>query len=109
MKNGSCSKTPILSSHKHQPVIPIDNDFGLLAACAIRYCIGRMTYMPHTIISYISPLLPYFDDTTINAMIRDVESANSYGDETIDKPVWMWFLQQLRLEQHSRKENKNGK
>ena len=89
--------------------VPIDNDFGVILNCAVRYSLGRQTYMPHLVINYIAPIIPHLDSNTLYVMINDIESANSYGDETIDKPVWMWFLQQLQLEQHSRKENKNGK
>lgn len=30
-----------------------DRDTGLVAVCAIRYCMGRMTYMPSTIVDWV--------------------------------------------------------
>ena len=81
---------------------PSDEDFGIMLNCAVRYSLGRMTYMPHTVISFITPLLPYIDDYTLIIMIRDIGSSYSYGDEQIDKPAWMKFLQDCKNEKQRR-------
>ena len=36
---------------------PSDDDFGALCNCAVRYCLGRRSYMPKLIVDYITPLL----------------------------------------------------
>lgn len=72
-----------------------DDDFGAVLNCAIRYCIGRQSYMPSLVVGYIKPLLPYLNRRTIYTMWNDIRSADSCGDPVIDEPMWMNFLQDL--------------
>ena len=83
---------------KKRPRIEIDEDFGTVLVCAVRYCIGRQTYMPSFVIDFIRPLLPYLDDKTLSIIKLDITCAESYGDEKIDKPVWMRFLSDIEQE-----------
>lgn len=77
---------------KIKPVVKLDDDdFGAILNCAVRYAIGRQTYMPSLVISYITPLLPYITNKTLGVFKRDYESATSYGDVRIDKPMWDKF------------------
>lgn len=85
-----------------EKTIPIDEDFGLILNCAVRYSLGRRTYMPHIITSYITPLLSHIDDNCLYVMIQDVEKSDSYGDESIDKPTWMKFLKACKNEKERR-------
>ena len=39
-----------------------DDDFACILTAAIRYTLGRETYMPMLVTSYIRPLLPYLSD-----------------------------------------------
>lgn len=67
-------------------------DFGTLCICALRYCHGRKTYMPSLVISIVTPFLQKFSDKDIGVMQNDCkyqEQFNLYGDESIDKPVWL--------------------
>lgn len=64
-----------------------DDDFGAVINCAIRYCLGRRTYMPDLICRYVKPLLPYLNDKTIECMERDIRTAPSYGDDC-DVDTW---------------------
>ena len=75
-----------------------DEDFGAVINCAIRYCIGRQTYLPQLVVDYVKPLLPHLSDRTVNVMWNDIRSANSYGDPNIDEPMWMGFLEELVAE-----------
>lgn len=79
-----------------------DADFGLMLNCAIRYSLGRQTYMPHIVTGFITPLLPYIDDNSLYVMIDDIASSHSYGDEQIDKPAWMNFLAKCKEEKQRR-------
>lgn len=49
-------------------------DFGTLAICAIRYCHGRMTYMPDIVRGIVRPYLGKISDkprcTVMNALIN---------------------------------------
>lgn len=91
-----------------------DEDFGTLCICAIRYCIGRRSYMPSLIQGYIRPLLPYLTNKTLAVMRNDIETANGmslmpeiypwpWGDDNIDKPGWMAFLADIEAELENRK------
>ena len=42
-----------------------DDNFGAVLNCAVRYAIGRRTYMPGLVIDYITPLLPYLNNKTL--------------------------------------------
>lgn len=76
-----------------KPTIDLhDDDFGAVINCAVRYCIGRQTYMPQLVTDYVRPLLPYLNYITVSTMWNDIRSAKSYGDKNIDEPMWMRFL-----------------
>ena len=79
-----------------KPKIDIeDDDFQTILNCAVRYSLGRQTYMPHLVVNYIKPLLPYLDNRTLYVFKRDIEEAiddNRTGDPNIDKPIWLDFF-----------------
>ena len=83
------------------------DDFGALAVCAIRYCQGRMTYMPDLIRGVIRPHLTELSDKDLQVMINDCDSQVAYGtwgDVNVDKPGWEKWHQELLAEQKRRKE-----
>jgi hypothetical protein len=85
-----------------------DNDFGTLAICAIRYCQGRQTYLPATVRAIIRPHLKELSDKDLAVMINDCDyqrRTNSYCDETIDKPGWLRWEQELKAEKERRNSN----
>lgn len=89
--------------NKNDFTVPVsDQDFGLMLNCAVRYSLGRRTYMPHIITAYITPLLPHIDNNCLYVMIDDIEKSHSYGDEDIDKPAWMDFLEKCKAEKERR-------
>lgn len=80
-------------------------DFFTLAICAIRYCYGRMTYMPDLVRSIIRPHLKELSDKDLNVMIEDCnfqERMHLYGDERIDKPGWIKWREELIAERERR-------
>lgn len=87
-----------------KPVVRLNDDnFGAVLICAVRYSIGRMTYMPKLVQDFIRPLLPYLSNKTLFVMDRDISEANSYGDPNIDEPDWKRFMQEVRNELEARK------
>jgi len=83
-----------------------ETDFGTLAICAIRYCQGRMSYMPDLVRKIVRPYLPTMQDRDIIVMLRDCqfqEEMNLYGDEKIDKPDWLKWKADLEKEAERRK------
>ena len=97
-----------ISKGKESKVVN-SNDFSSLCLCAIRYCIGRRTYMPATIISVVTPLLPFLDLKTLSVIQKDIDVAPSLGDENIDKPLWLSFGEKVAREFLSRKAEKESK
>ena len=82
---------------KSTPHIDVsDDNFGAVLNCAIRYCLGRRTYMPSLVMGVIRPLLPMLSSKTLWCMERDIREANNYGDPNIDEPNWNEFLKQVQ-------------
>ena len=84
-------------------------DFGILAICAIRYCHGRMTYMPDMVRDIIRPHLDRISDKDLGVMIEDCEFqrlTDMYGNERIDKPAWLKWYDELKAERERRKNAK---
>lgn len=89
--------------------VEIDKDFETILLCAVRYAIGRQTYMPSMVIDYITPLLPYLSDNTLKLIANEIVQHDTcieggLGDEKIDKPSWLEFLRKIRLEIGGRNE-----
>ena len=82
--------------------IEIDKNFETILLCAVRYAIGRQTYMPSLVIDYITPLLPYLTYNTLRLIANEITEYEGHegglGDEKIDKPYWEQFLRKIRLE-----------
>jgi hypothetical protein len=76
----------------------IDRDFETILICAVRYALGRRTYMPRLVIGYITPMLPMLSKMTLSVMEKDVMFEGDLGDEQIDKPSWMQFLKDIQKE-----------
>ena len=76
----------------------LDRDFGTVCGCAVRYSLGRQTYMPSLVQQFINRNLKQIDSYSLAVMARDIKEAPSYGNETIDKPGWMNFLAVLEKE-----------
>lgn len=92
---------------KNSIIVPSDRDFGAVCISAVRYCLGRQSYMPGLVQGFLRPLLPHFSDNDLSVMQRDIEEAEKwggYGDERIDKPGWIRFLSDISSEITKRKE-----
>ena len=83
-------------------VVEINKDFETILLCAVRYAIGRRTYIPSLVIDYITPLLPYLSEDVLKLIANEIIERYTYegalGDEMIDKPYWEQFLRKIRLE-----------
>lgn len=83
---------------------PANDDFGLMMNCAVRYAIGRRTYMPSAVIGFITPLLSEINDRTLHCLDQDIVDAKysgGYGDEC-DKRDWMNFHEAVKAEKMKR-------
>ena len=87
--------------------VEINKDFETILLCAVRYAIGRKSYMPSMVIDYITPLLPYLSYWILGLMAAEIIDHNyegGLGDEKIDRPYWEQFLRKIRLEIGGRNE-----
>ena len=88
--------------------VEINKDFETILLCGVRYAIGRQTYIPSLVIDYITPLLPYLSEDVLKLIADEIIEHYTYegalGDEKIDKPYWIDFLQKIRLEIRGRNE-----
>ena len=83
--------------------IEIDKNFETILLCAVRYAIGRRTYIPSRVIDYITPLLPYLSDNTLKLIANEIVQYDTcieggLGDEKIDKPYWLAFYGKILAE-----------
>lgn len=83
-------------------------DFGFVCLCAVRYCLGRRTYAPGTVMGFIKTFLPALDDKTLYVMARDIADADNLGDAKIDAPMWAAFLAEIEQERKRRKSDENA-
>ena len=87
--------------------VEINKDFETILLCAIRYAIGRRTYIPSLVIDYITPLLSHLSYNTLGLIANDITEYGKYygglGDDKIDRPYWEQFLQKIRAEMEKRK------
>lgn len=82
-----------------------EQDFGTVCVCALRYAMGRETYMPSLVRDFVRPLLTQLPGKTLAVMINDCEEQermNMWGSETIDKPGWVRWKQELLAEKERR-------
>ena len=81
----------------------MDENFGAVLVCAVRYALGRRTYMPSLVTEYIMGHCHLIlDSNTLGVMIRDIEEQgkngpDAYGD-TWDEKTWMKFLDWCKRE-----------
>lgn len=83
-----------------------EQDFGTVCVCALRYAMGRETYMPVLVRDFVRPLLNLFSDKTLSVMIMDCEDQarlNKWGNDLIDKPSWLRWKQELLAEKERRR------
>lgn len=72
-------------------------DISMILVSAERYALGRRTYIVSWTCEIIKKNMHLLSGKDKAVMIRDIETAISYGDEC-DKQEWMNLLQMLRKE-----------
>ena len=79
-----------------------DIDFESILICALRYCLGRQTYMPSTITGAVRPMLPMLSIQALGVIAEDIRKAKEIhgglGDSRIDEPMWLAFLNDVEAE-----------
>ena len=71
------------------------SDYEHMLISALRYALGRRTYIVELTRKYIESQMPILSDRCKDVMIKDIESQKNYGDEC-DREDWMRLLEKLR-------------
>ena len=86
--------------------IEINKNFETILLCAVRYAIGRQTYIPSLVIDYMTPLLPYLSEDVLKLLANEITEYEAYegglGDEKIDRPYWLNFKRKILAEMERR-------
>lgn len=91
-----------------QKIDPANDDFGAVCNCAVRYCLGRRSYMPSLVCGYITPLLPELTDKTLDCFERDIAERKRTGfnfGDSCDYETWDAFYKAVCKEIEGRKKN----
>lgn len=83
-----------------------DDDFGAIVNAALRYSIGRHTYMPSTVVDFIRRYMDILDDRTLHVICTDIER-ELQPPVGVDNPtMWQELLNECRatLEQRQQKQ-----
>lgn len=90
----------------------VDADIGTIAICAVRYAIGRQTYMPGIVQGFVRRHPDIVDGRVKEVLLRDLDEADKireykrddgtvmrldgFGDTKIDRPGWERFREWLK-------------
>jgi hypothetical protein len=82
---------------------PNDDNVGAVLLSAVRYALGRRTYMPGIVVGVILPKVQFLNDKTLCCMERDIvdQEQFGYGDDC-DKKDWMRLLEAVKAEREKR-------
>ena len=86
---------------ENKPVINVDDeDFGLMLISAIRYSLGRMTYIVMSTVNYTIPLVPYLSFNTLRVIENDIQQHADFYDLGMecDRHDWFRLLEAVRKE-----------
>ncbi len=86
--------------------VEMNENFQEILVSAVRYALGRMTYIVGLTVDYITPMIRNLDLKYINIMIDDIDRQREYGMD-MDKDEWMKLLGRLREEKERRFKNGN--
>ncbi len=76
-----------------------DKDFGFILIAAVRYALGRTTFMPNHVVDFVKRYINVLDSATIKTVIEDIDFYLE-DEEPSDKKLW----EELRYELWTRRE-----
>ena len=80
-----------------------DSDFRLILLSAMRYAMGRKTYMPSVIADYIKRHLQLLDDKFLTLAADDIQRyLEDYAEHEANSDPWQNLLDALETEQRDR-------
>lgn len=94
--------------------VPVNNKLELMLICAMRYAMGRETYVPGETIDYIRPLIPHLSTKTLSVMKRDIEEDIPFhkkfrhGEKIYMEDEWLALGKEIAEEYERRRKNEKG-
>ena len=80
-----------------------DHDFRLILLAAIRYAMGRNTYMPTVIVDYLKRHIKLLDDKFLVLAADDIRRHfEDYGEHEPNPNLWQSLLEALEAERRDR-------
>lgn len=76
---------------KRKRVYPEDEGFGEMMVSAVRYALGRMSYIVGDTCRYITPLIPALTTHTLQCMYRDITERAEVHDLGMDIDAEEWI------------------
>lgn len=81
-----------------------DQDFGCIINSALRYAIGRHTYMPGVVRDFIRRYMNVLDSRTLVVAIRDIDEELRIGD-LVEAEEWSLLRSELQTRLDEMQEN----
>lgn len=83
--------------------IPLDQDFEQMLISALRYALGRSSYITSLTAEYISKLIPDLSNNPLLVMQRDLRNEfhqpdNRFGLSMRDSSIWWELLEKIEEE-----------
>lgn len=76
---------------------PHDDNVGAVLECAVRYALGRKTYMVSVVTGVILPVVPDLNNKTLLLMEREIVKHERFFDSA-DRKEWITLRDILRQE-----------
>lgn len=104
-----CEANDVVLCPAHWINFHLDDDFGCVINSAVRYAIGRHTYMPGVVCDFVRKYINILDIKTVEVMIEDIEKELKLGIDQED--LWVGLRNELIERKKNMKkweETKNG-
>lgn len=90
----------VISRQPTIDAIPMSDDLELMLSSAVRYALGRRTYIVSTTCNFITCCLDKLSERTLYVIKRDIEERRDMGDEYLgdecDRMNWINLLDRIQ-------------
>ena len=88
-----CQAKDVVLCPAHWITFQLDDDFGCIINSAVRYAIGRHTYMPGVVCNFVRKYINILDMKTIEVMIEDINQELKLGID--QESLWIGLRGEL--------------
>lgn len=74
------------------------NRDSVLITCAVRYALGRQSYMPSSVVDEIKPLLSEMSKRNLTVMRTDLKEYMEHVNNDWNYPYWLELLTEVETE-----------